>query len=87
MESGSTTEEAAGGESEEPDVHFQPIVQLSKVEIKSTEENDEVIFSQRAKLFRLVEQEWKERGTGDAKVLRYIPKNIGKFVMRRDIVS
>ena len=63
------------------------IVKLSKVEARSTEENDEVIFSQRAKLFHLVDQEWKERGVGDAKVLRYAAKNLGKFVMRRDIVS
>ena len=38
-------------------------------------------------LFRFTDGEWKERGVGEIKVLRYIPKNVGRIVMRRDVVS
>ena len=41
-------------ENEESDIHFKPIVQLSKVETTGSDENDnETVFSARAKLFRL----------------------------------
>ena len=35
------------------------------------EEEETVLYSHRAKLFRLVEGEWKERGLGDVKILRH----------------
>ncbi|XP_075242918.1 uncharacterized protein LOC142337519 isoform X2 [Convolutriloba macropyga] len=39
-------------EQEECDIHFKPIVQLEKVDTKSGDEDSEIIFCERAKLFR-----------------------------------
>ena len=38
--------------------------------VETGEEGEEELYSQRSKLLRFVEGEWKERGTGDAKILR-----------------
>ncbi|AQZ16019.1 YRB1 (YDR002W) [Zygosaccharomyces parabailii] len=71
---------------ESPDVHFEPIVHLEKVDVKTMEEDEEVLYKVRAKLFRFDAEEkaWKERGTGDCKFLKN--KNTGKvrLLMRRD---
>lgn len=40
-----------------------------KVEVVTGEEDEEMAYSHRAKLFRLVTGEWKERGIGDFKIL------------------
>ncbi|XP_063723772.1 ranBP2-like and GRIP domain-containing protein 3 isoform X4 [Symsagittifera roscoffensis] len=80
-------EESGNVENEENDIHFKPIVQLSKVETTGSDENDnETVFSARAKLFRFQNGEWKERGVGELKVQRYIPKNVGRVIMRRDAI-
>ncbi|KAL7079365.1 hypothetical protein ACQ4LE_001400 [Meloidogyne hapla] len=55
-----------------PKDNFQPIVTLpSKVETKSGEENEEVLFEARCRLFRFDKsaKEYKTRGTGDLKIL------------------
>ena len=56
----------AAAEEESPDIHFEPIVHLEKVDVKTLEENETVLFKVRAKLFRFdpENKEWKERGTG-----------------------
>ncbi|XP_033111605.1 ran-specific GTPase-activating protein-like, partial [Anneissia japonica] len=72
-----------------PDVHFEPIVKLAPVEIKTLEENEEEVFRIRAKLFRYFKNgettEWKERGVGDIKILKS-NNDASKYriVMRRD---
>ncbi|XP_070573453.1 ran-specific GTPase-activating protein-like isoform X2 [Ptychodera flava] len=72
-----------------PDVHFEPVVRLNPVETKTMEEDEEEIFAMRAKLFRYANElepaEWKERGTGDLKILRH-RKDFRKLrvLMRRD---
>ena len=58
------------------DIYFEPIVTVQAVEVKSDEEQYNVILKMRAKLFRFhkaeeeSEGEWKERGTGDVKLLQ-----------------
>lgn len=42
-----------------------------QVEVKTGEEEEEVLYSHRAKLFRFADGEWKERGLGDVKILRH----------------
>ncbi|EGW34558.1 uncharacterized protein SPAPADRAFT_59985 [Spathaspora passalidarum NRRL Y-27907] len=71
---------------EEADVHFEPLVQLEKVDVKTNEEDEEVLYKVRAKLFRFHgdTNEWKERGTGDVKFLKHKQSGKVRIVMRRD---
>ncbi|CAZ83733.1 unnamed protein product [Tuber melanosporum] len=71
---------------ESPDVHFEPVVSLEKVEVKSNEESEEEVFKMRAKLFKFDKdsREWKERGTGDVKLLKHRENGKTRLVMRRD---
>lgn len=41
-----------------------------KVDVKTGEEQEEVLYCHRAKLFRFNDGEWKERGIGDIKILK-----------------
>ena len=44
-----------------------------QVEVKTGEEDEEVLYSHRAKLYRFAKEtgEWKERGLGDIKLLEH----------------
>ncbi|KAK3196674.1 Ran GTPase binding protein Sbp1 [Lecanicillium sp. MT-2017a] len=81
---------AEAGEDEAPeseDVHFEPVIKLTeKVETKTNEESEEQLFKMRAKLFRFVKEssEWKERGTGDVRLLKHKENGRTRLVMRRD---
>lgn len=78
-------EEDVAPESE--DVHFEPVIRLTeKVETKTNEEAEEQVFKMRAKLFRFVKEssEWKERGTGDVRLLKHKENGKTRIVMRRD---
>ncbi|OAV93867.1 hypothetical protein PTTG_01669 [Puccinia triticina 1-1 BBBD Race 1] len=68
------------------DPDYQPLVQLTAVETKTHEENEDVFFKLRAKLFRFdkTASEWKERGTGELKLLQDNTSNKIRLVMRRD---
>ena len=71
----------------ESTAEFRPIVKLpSYIKLQSGEENEVVLFSHRAKLYRFdtSSKQWKERGIGDIKILRH--KKTGKFriLMRWD---
>ncbi|XP_014473686.1 PREDICTED: E3 SUMO-protein ligase RanBP2-like [Dinoponera quadriceps] len=86
---------SAGGENSEDevvesdDIHFSPIIPLpDKIEVKTGEENEAVIYSHRAKLFRFDSsvKEWKERGLGDIKLLRHKETGKLRLIMRRDHV-
>lgn len=79
-----TTQEDAP---ESPEVHFEPVVHLTeKVETKTNEELEEQTFKMRAKLFRFDREskEWKERGTGDLRLLKHKENQKTRLVMRRD---
>ncbi|KAF2817215.1 uncharacterized protein BDZ99DRAFT_456971 [Mytilinidion resinicola] len=89
--SGSSKAKAAEQEDEvenvEPDVHFEPVVRLTeKVETKTNEELEEQTFKMRAKLFKFDREsrEWKERGTGDVRLLKHKENGKTRLVMRRD---
>jgi len=57
---------------EEADVHFEPVIPMpEKVQVKTGEEDEEVMYCHRAKLFRFADGEWKEKGVGDIKILRH----------------
>jgi len=57
-----------------------------RVETKTLEEDEEVLFKMRAKLFRFdgPNKEWKERGTGDVRLLSHKDTKKVRLVMRRD---
>lgn len=70
-----------------PDVHFEPVVHLTeKVETQTNEELEEQTFKMRAKLFKFDREsrEWKERGTGDVRLLKHKDNGKTRLVMRRD---
>jgi len=72
---------------EEHDPHFEPVIKLTEqVDTKTGEEEDVVIFKMRAKLFRFESSssEWKERGTGDVRLLQNKENQKVRLVMRRD---
>ena len=68
-------------------MHFEPVVHLTeKVETKTNEELEEQTFKMRAKLFKFDREsrEWKERGTGDVRLLKHKENMKTRLVMRRD---
>ncbi|KAF9913757.1 single stranded nucleic acid binding protein [Lobosporangium transversale] len=71
---------------EEAEVHFEPVVKLEAVQVKTHEEDEDVLFKMRAKLFRFVKEsnEWKERGTGDVRFLQHKETKKIRLLMRRD---
>ncbi|MCJ1407495.1 hypothetical protein MMC19_001566 [Ptychographa xylographoides] len=74
-------------EPDSPEVHFEPVVHLTeKVETKTNEEQEEQTFKMRAKLFKFDRElrEWKERGTGDVRLLKHRDNGKTRLVMRRD---
>lgn len=59
-------------EEEESTAYFAPVIPLpEKVEVRTGEEDEDILYSHRAKLFRFRNQEWRERGLGDVKILRH----------------
>merc|ERR1739844_382814 len=71
------------------DPYFAPIVQLPEMEVPTGEEEEKEIFKIRAKLFRFDSSaeppEWKERGTGDVKLMTKLnEKGKVRIIMRRD---
>jgi len=76
-------------EQEEHDPQYKPVHQLTDkdvIETKTLEEDEDVIFKMRAKLFRFdsTNNEWKERGTGDVRILSHQETKKVRLVMRRD---
>lgn len=72
---------------ESEDVYFAPIIPLpDKVDVKTGEEDEEILYAHRAKLYRYdtTTKEWKERGLGDIKLLQHQSSKKLRLVMRRD---
>ncbi|XP_032799884.2 ran-specific GTPase-activating protein [Petromyzon marinus] len=73
---------------ENHDPHFDPIVSLPEQEVRTLEEDESELFKMRAKLFRYASEsepgEWKERGTGDVKLLQHKQRRTVRLLMRRD---
>ena len=82
------TEEGDNGEyfNPEEEVKINPTdnCNLAKVEIKTGEEDEDLIFKSRGKLYRFRDGEWKERGTGDLKLLRHKKDKKIRFILRQD---
>merc|ERR1719253_2522991 len=78
---------------EESTATFEPVVKLEEVEVKSGEEEEETVCSFRGKLFLYGEtlldvgtgkKSWKERGVGDAWILRHREHQRLRFLMRQE---
>ncbi len=71
---------AAGETEEDTGGHFEPLVKLDEVQVKTGEDEEEELFKMRAKLFIFVKEDiyggekrenfWKERGLGNIKLLK-----------------
>ncbi|TRY81113.1 hypothetical protein TCAL_16753 [Tigriopus californicus] len=82
--SGQPVEKPAAPEAESPpdpeehDPYYPPVITLPEVIINSGEEDEDELFRMRSKLFRYDSAadppEWKERGTGDIKILQHKEK-------------
>uniref|UniRef100_A0A0K0EDR7 RanBD1 domain-containing protein n=1 Tax=Strongyloides stercoralis TaxID=6248 RepID=A0A0K0EDR7_STRER len=82
-------EEGGGEDDYEPDVHFEPVVPLPDlVDIKTGEEDEEMLLSYKVRLYIMKNVdgacEWKERGTGELRLLKLSDKHSYRIVMRRD---
>lgn len=74
-------------QAEEHDPHYEPVIKLTEqVAVVTAEEDEDVLHKVRAKLFRFDKAavEWKERGTGDVKLLKDRSGGKVRVVMRRD---
>merc|ERR1711884_706305 len=80
-------EEEGGGEvPASPDPYYPPIIYLPEVVVNSGEEDEEEAFKRRAKLYRYAHEEdpaeWKERGTGEVKIMRHPETGSARIIMR-----
>ncbi|XP_026466134.1 E3 SUMO-protein ligase RanBP2-like [Ctenocephalides felis] len=88
-ETDSAGEEDYVSDNEDDNIHFEPVIPLpEKVDVITGEENEEVLYCHRAKLFRFVDHEWKERGIGDIKILKNnVTKKIRVLMRRSQILK
>lgn len=74
-------------EEHDPIPEFQPIIPLpDKIKEITGEENETILFERRAKLYKYIEKEWKEKGVGLLKILKNNDTNKVRLVMRREQV-
>ncbi|KAH9514726.1 hypothetical protein Btru_023426 [Bulinus truncatus] len=74
-------------EGDDSHIHFEPLVPLpEKVEVKTGEEDENILFESRSKMYRFVSGEWKEKGTGVLKILENKVTKKTRVLMRRDQV-
>ena len=72
------------------ELHFEPIIPLpEEIEVVTGEEGLDVLFSERAKLYRFDADsgQWKERGIGEMKLLRHPTSGMGRVLMRREQIK
>jgi len=84
---------AAPTKEEESTAQFTPVVQLEEVDVESGEEEEEVVYVQRGKLFLYGEtlldvgsgnKQWKERGIGDIRILKHREHQRMRVLMRQE---
>lgn len=54
--------------------------------MKTGEEEEDILFESRGKMYRFVSGEWKEKGVGVVKILKHRGTNKTRILMRRDQV-
>ena len=71
-------------------LHFEAVIPLpDEIQVVTGEEGQEVLFSERAKLYRfdVDSGQWKERGVGEVKLLRHPSSGRGRVLMRREQIK
>ena len=63
---------------------FKPLVQLEEVATATGEEDEDIVFEAKAKAYRFVGGEWKEKGMGPLKLLAHKESKKVRVLMRRD---
>ncbi|XP_023348327.1 RANBP2-like and GRIP domain-containing protein 5/6 isoform X4 [Eurytemora carolleeae] len=82
-----TSENDLYQEDEGENIYFEPVIPLpEKVDVKTGEEEETVLYSHKAKVFRFTDGEWKERGIGDIKILKHEKTGKVRLLMRREQV-
>ncbi|KAG0465045.1 hypothetical protein HPP92_019209 [Vanilla planifolia] len=82
-------EEEAGetvtGEDEDTGAQITPIVRLEEVAVTTGEEGEDALLDLKAKLYRFDKEgnQWKERGTGNVKILKHRETGKVRLVMRQ----
>ena len=74
-------------ENADSDAVFAPVVVLPEsVHVATGEENDELVYKQRCRLYRFAKEskEWKERGTGDIKLLKNKDSKLVRIILRQE---
>eukprot|EP00595_Chromulina_sp_UTEXLB2642_P001797 CAMPEP_0196761430 /NCGR_PEP_ID=MMETSP1095-20130614/673_1 /TAXON_ID=96789 ORGANISM="Chromulina nebulosa, Strain UTEXLB2642" /NCGR_SAMPLE_ID=MMETSP1095 /ASSEMBLY_ACC=CAM_ASM_000446 /LENGTH=224 /DNA_ID=CAMNT_0042110985 /DNA_START=61 /DNA_END=735 /DNA_ORIENTATION=- len=78
---------------EESTAIFTPVVKLEAVEIKTFEEDEDILYKQRGKLYEYGEtlldkgtgnKQWKEKGVGEAKLLKHRESGRIRLLMRQE---
>jgi Ran-binding protein 1 len=59
-------------------------VDLPKVQVKTGTEQLECVFKMRVKLYRVRDEQWKERGVGNCKLMRDRAQRRIRFLMRQE---
>uniref|UniRef100_A0A0K0FXL7 Nup358 (inferred by orthology to a D. melanogaster protein) n=1 Tax=Strongyloides venezuelensis TaxID=75913 RepID=A0A0K0FXL7_STRVS len=73
----------------QPDIYFEPVIPLPDlIDVKTGEEDEEKVLSHKVRLYIMKTEsgrnEWKERGTGELRLLKHPETNSHRIVMRRD---
>ena len=70
------------------DHNFEPIISLPEIQdLKTGEEDEEILFKSHAYLYRYVDKEWKEKGRGELKILLNNETGKHRLLMRRDQIK
>jgi E3 SUMO-protein ligase RanBP2 len=75
-------------EDDEQAISFKPVIHLSPVEVKTGEEDENILFCERARLYRFdpSTNQMKERGVGEMKILQHKTTHHCRVLMRREQV-
>ncbi|XP_020108100.1 ran-binding protein 1 homolog a [Ananas comosus] len=79
------TNEPGAGDDEDTGAQVAPIVKLEEVAVTTGEEEEDVLLDMKAKLYRFDKDgnQWKERGTGNVKLLKHKETGKVRLVMRQ----
>jgi len=86
-ETSELTDEQAKEEAErDAGVYFEPVCHLETIKTSNNEEDEEVIYKMRSKLYRFdkKEKEWKERGIGDVRLMQHKETHKIRILMRQE---